>query len=309
MTMPAGSPRRFVFKARKLAQKAWISLLIVLALLPFVFFSTQASVTYTSFVVHGESEQVRLQWVTTQEINNAGFYILRSDTQAGQYLTIDWVDTEAEEGGGATYEYIDTNAVINGITYWYQLEAVDWDDVSTTTTPLSAVAGGTPTPTLTATVTTTIDDSYPGPEATVSNATSTPQSYPGPGGSPTAAGTQTPLPGVTNTSVTPGAAFTASVTPSFSTASPTFALPGSGSQTPASFSTGFPVTMGTLRPLPALTLVFPKPKQAALLITATPDLQAEAVPWSQPQRLVPLALVVLIWVALAAWFYYTQRNL
>jgi hypothetical protein len=71
-------------------------------------------------------------------------------------------------------------------------------------------------------------------------------------------------------------------------------------------TTGLTVT-ATLIPLPELTLVFPK-QGAALLVTATTDPATPAPPWTQPQRLVPLALIGLIWVILAGWFFYSQRE-
>jgi hypothetical protein len=64
----------------------------------------------------------------------------------------------------------------------------------------------------------------------------------------------------------------------------------------------------TLIPLPTLTLIFPEPTEVAMLVTATPQATPPS-PWSNPRRLVPMALVVMIWVILGAWFYYSQRNI
>jgi hypothetical protein len=57
-----------------------------------------------------------------------------------------------------------------------------------------------------------------------------------------------------------------------------------------------------------MKLIFPEPTEVALLVTVTPEAPPIS-PWSSPRRLVPLGLVIMIWVILGAWFYYSQRNI
>jgi hypothetical protein len=68
-------------------------------------------------------------------------------------------------------------------------------------------------------------------------------------------------------------------------------------------------TTTTMIPMPELTLVFPKTREAASLVTATAEPPPAEGPWSSPQRIAPLALVLLVWLILGIWFYYSQRNL
>jgi len=59
-------------------------------------------------------------------VDNAGFNIWRSETEAGPYTRLN-ADLIPARGGptiGASYSYQD-DAVTNGVTYWYKLEDVD----------------------------------------------------------------------------------------------------------------------------------------------------------------------------------------
>lgn len=137
-------------------------------------------------------------------------------------------------------------------------------------------------------------------------------SYPAPGTVTTSIPTQiavspTPLPPAVSPSPTIGGA--ATVTPGFPTPIFPTLTPNLTLAVPVITTTSGLTTTATLIPLPALTLVFPKQRVAALLVTATPDPRQPLPPWTQPQRLVPLALVGMIWVILAGWFYYAQREL
>jgi hypothetical protein len=92
-------------------------------------------------------------------------------------------------------------------------------------------------------------------------------------------------------------------TPPFGAASQTAALT-------AEIETTSPMTTTTtLIPMPELTVIFPETREAASLVTATAATPPAGGPWSSPQRIAPLALVLLVWLILGVWFYYSQRNL
>lgn len=164
----------------------------------------------------------------------------------------------------------------------------------------SAGAQATVTPSPTAT--SPGDVAYPPPVPTDPNYTQTPNAYPG------AEGSQTPLvPPTVGPSPTAGLA--ATVTPAFPTPVFPTLTPNLTLAVPVITTASGLTTTATLIPLPALTLVFPQQRAAAELVTATPDPSQPPPPWTQPQRLVPLALIGMIWVILAGWFFYSQREL
>ena len=66
-------------------------------------------------------EGVRLDWETANEINNAGFEVLRSLSAEGSYKKINTVLIESNDKG--TYSFVDTSTVA-GRTYHYKLEDV-----------------------------------------------------------------------------------------------------------------------------------------------------------------------------------------
>ena len=71
-------------------------------------------------------DSVTLVWATAQEIDTAGFNILRSDSQDGPFAKINDALIPGEGGPtqGAQYSYVD-EGLETGATYWYQLEDVD----------------------------------------------------------------------------------------------------------------------------------------------------------------------------------------
>ena len=78
------------------------------------------------FQAIGGGSGVTLVWETAAEIDTAGFHLLRSDSQDGEYGRINGEIIPARGGPtqGATYSYID-NSALNGVTYWYRLMDVD----------------------------------------------------------------------------------------------------------------------------------------------------------------------------------------
>jgi hypothetical protein len=70
-----------------------------------------------------------ISWETALEINNAGFNIWRSDKEEGEYIKINDQLIPAK-GDNSKYNFID-NTVSSGNTYYYKLEDIDVNGVST----------------------------------------------------------------------------------------------------------------------------------------------------------------------------------
>lgn len=85
-------------------------------------------VTLLSFETVSRDQSVRLDWVTTTEINNIGFDLHRSTTYPGQFTRI---NSERIPGAGMSftrkdYSWTDT-AVINDTPYFYRLVTISGD--------------------------------------------------------------------------------------------------------------------------------------------------------------------------------------
>ena len=81
--------------------------------------------------------QVILQWKTESEKDNAGFNIYRAEAEGGEYIKINdaLIPAKGTATQGAGYEFIDKN-VRNRKTYWYKLEDIDINGVSTLHGPI-----------------------------------------------------------------------------------------------------------------------------------------------------------------------------
>jgi len=99
-------------------------------------------VQLVDFTAVGLETYVRLSWHTATEIDTAGFHIWRADAREGEYVRITDILVSAEGGPtyGAEYAYEDTD-VVPGVTYYYKLEDIDYDGVSTFHGPVWAWAG------------------------------------------------------------------------------------------------------------------------------------------------------------------------
>jgi hypothetical protein len=96
-------------------------------------------------------EGIRLEWATTSEVNNNGFYILRSASANGVYEQIIFALSDSTQGEGVTYEYVDDTVTL-GVVYFYKLEIIDLNGEWVFFGPISAgygVSTSTPTVTLT----------------------------------------------------------------------------------------------------------------------------------------------------------------
>ena len=74
-----------------------------------------------------ENGEVVIRWTTESELDNAGFNILRSDSQNGEFKQ---VNSELVQGAGTTgerntYKWVDESAKL-GVVYYYQIEDVSF---------------------------------------------------------------------------------------------------------------------------------------------------------------------------------------
>ena len=92
-------------------------------------------VTLSSFKATRTADGVILNWITESEVDNAGFYIYRSQTKAGEFKV---VTPTMIQGAGATaqrteYTWTDTTAKPNTV-YYYRIEDVSHAGVRQTLT-------------------------------------------------------------------------------------------------------------------------------------------------------------------------------
>jgi len=92
-----------------------------------------------SFSSTSSSRKVILYWSTESEIDNAGFNIYRSESEDGDYEQINdsLIAAEGSPTEGAEYEFVDDD-VKNRRTYYYIIEDIDLNGVSTMHGPVSA---------------------------------------------------------------------------------------------------------------------------------------------------------------------------
>ncbi len=118
----------------------------ILGLLLMAVASVHASVTLVSFTASPGHQQVELRWETATEINNAGFFISRGLTHTGVYTRVSpFIPAEGDDLTGAEYSYLDQD-LVNGMLYYYMLEAISNDQSVESHGPIS-VTVGEPSPT------------------------------------------------------------------------------------------------------------------------------------------------------------------
>jgi hypothetical protein len=279
-----------------------------------------SAVTLIYFDAIPDDGEVLLQWETATELDNAGFYIQRGSTRNGNYQRISgFLPTESDGLSGASYEYTDED-VVNGTTYWYRLESVDYANTSEFSEPVSAVPGLAETPTETATRTSTPTPTSPG-DPTSTMDTSSNQSV-----TPTPTRTVTPTP----TRTLAGEIYTRTPTRTIDPAYPGPATTQPPSPT-ATLSSGAeagtsvtdrtsPEEAATLIPLPSLTFTFPdgESRSPQALAMAENNTAAGAMsnspgdsarPGIEPGQILFLAMILLIWLILGAWFLSSLRKL
>jgi hypothetical protein len=303
--------------------------LIALSLLLPIGAPVRAAIDLGSFTATPQDGSVLIEWETVTEFDIASFQVLRSDQENGDFSEIsDFIPSKGAGLTGAQYSYPDTE-VTNGVTYYYRLRAFDQNNISEDYDQTISATPGTPTPTLTPTQTEESQDptSTSTPKPTdIPTATRTPtptdDSYP----PPATTAPPTPYPGIATKAPTstPAASYPgpATRTPTRVPTSAPNVLPTPTlivSQTPLSTNevASFPLTItqvtsptATLIPFPTITLEFP-----ATALAAAPQsnsVQAETVSNQQDRgfnRYLPLGFILLIWVLLGVWFYFSSRSL
>jgi len=104
-----------------------------------VSFALTTAVELMSFVAVGRDTAVDLSWQTGSELNNLGFNLYRSSSEAGPYarITSAVIPGRGASVEGASYRYVD-GGLTNGATYFYRLEDIDTSGVTTLHGPVSA---------------------------------------------------------------------------------------------------------------------------------------------------------------------------
>ena len=112
---------------------------VFLASVTYDYDSTPTAITLASFEAKPGSGKVTLIWETATEIDNAGFNILRAESENGTYIKINGAVIPAKAGGtaGASYQFVDST-VKNRTTYYYKLQDIDLNGNTTDNGPKSA---------------------------------------------------------------------------------------------------------------------------------------------------------------------------
>lgn len=288
--------------------RSLIFLLVIAIQLAAVKEPASAAVTLVSFKAVGDLGEVLLEWETATELDNAGFYVRRGSTQSGTFTRVSpLIPSVGDPLAGAVYLWIDED-VVNGTTYWYQLEAINLNQNSEYFGPISATPGvtqpavtGSATPTRTGTVTPDGQTASPTASSTAPPTITTTSAAAVPTRTPS---TAYPAP-VTSTPVIP-AAPAATVT----------SLPGLPTLISTITSPTAPVSgTATLLPFPDLTLTFPEsgiilPGSGTAAWTATPArLSADTSNWNPVGGVLLVVILVLIWGLLGTWFYLSFRRI
>jgi hypothetical protein len=107
---------------------------------PKLTIETASHIVLASFDASLLDQEIKVSWDTASEIDNAGFNIWRSEARNGMYTKVNTsiIPAEGEGGGGALYEYLDSD-VGAGATHYYKLEAMDIFGVGRFFGPVSVV--------------------------------------------------------------------------------------------------------------------------------------------------------------------------
>ncbi|MCX5884520.1 MAG: hypothetical protein NT096_01175 [Proteobacteria bacterium] len=101
--------------------------------------SEETLIQLSSFTANPSDRKVILTWSTASEIDNAGFNLYRAESTDSEYIKINssLIPAQGSPTSGSTYNYIDNN-VQNRKTYYYKIEDIDLNGVSTLHGPVSA---------------------------------------------------------------------------------------------------------------------------------------------------------------------------
>ena len=97
------------------------------------------AVELLSFTASGGDAAVELRWETGSEVDNVGFYLYRATSEAGPFepLNPSMVPGLGSSPLGASYRYVDSG-LVNGTTYFYELEDLESTGVRERHGPVSA---------------------------------------------------------------------------------------------------------------------------------------------------------------------------
>ncbi len=97
------------------------------------------AVTLQSFTAVGRDRAVDLSWETASELQNLGFHLYRAEAAAGPYgrVTPSLIPGLGSSATGRSYAYRDAG-LVNGRTYFYQLEDVETTGMTTRHGPVEA---------------------------------------------------------------------------------------------------------------------------------------------------------------------------
>jgi len=225
------------------------------------------------FSARGIDQAVEIEWQTATEHGTAGFYVVRSDDEFGEYDTISNFIPKCDHGGlvGGYYQFED-QGLSNGQTYYYKL--VEYAEGTNYHGPIWTVPG-TPTFTPTPSNTPTPDEGQPTDQPQQPGPTWTPSATPTIGPSPTRTLTQTPsrTPAASSATATPSPTVLAqTLTPAASSTRPPTNTP---LPTATRRATVPPITGGGSAGAPPHAPP-PPPASVAQLDTSTPDSPVEA---------------------------------
>jgi len=99
----------------------------------------QTLITLSAFDAHPEFGKITIVWSTASELDNAGFNLYRAETEQGPYSRINdtLIPAKGSATQGAQYEFIDKDVRL-WKTYYYKLEDIDLNRVSSMHGPVSA---------------------------------------------------------------------------------------------------------------------------------------------------------------------------
>jgi len=95
-------------------------------------------ITLADFYAIPRDKYIKLIWSTASEIENAGFNILKAESEKDEYVMINGslIPAIGSPIQGENYEFIDID-VVNDKTYYYLLEDIDIYGLSTMHGPVS----------------------------------------------------------------------------------------------------------------------------------------------------------------------------
>jgi uncharacterized repeat protein (TIGR01451 family) len=105
---------------------------------------TPTAVTLASFAANLQDDAILVTWETAMELDNVGFNLYRSTAAAGPYTQLNTTIIPPQFPGevmGGYYEWLDKDA-LPGVVYYYRLEDIDVNGVSTFHGPVSAALPG-----------------------------------------------------------------------------------------------------------------------------------------------------------------------